>query len=121
MPRFEAREAGFAALGPDATEEGLKGFVNFLQRPAGQSNRQCAVSLWIVGSYRRQRFGLVDARHGFMRFAPSLAALFERCVVQQPLTFQDRFEPTMLTLGPKPVLVSQEHANAPYAATENIQ
>jgi len=26
MPRFEAREAGFAALGPDATEEGLKGF-----------------------------------------------------------------------------------------------
>jgi hypothetical protein len=35
MPRFEAREAGFAALGRDATEEGLKGFVDFLQRPAG--------------------------------------------------------------------------------------
>jgi hypothetical protein len=35
MPRFEAREAGFATLGGDATEEGLKGFVDFLQRPAG--------------------------------------------------------------------------------------
>jgi hypothetical protein len=34
-PRFEAREEGFAVLGRDATEEGLKGFVDFLQRPAG--------------------------------------------------------------------------------------
>jgi len=46
-----------------------------------------------------------------VRFAPSLAARFESCVVQKPLTFQDRFEPTiLLTLGPQPVLVSQEHA-----------
>ena len=52
-----------------------------------------------------------------MRFAPGLAALFESCVVQQPLTFQDCFEPTiLLTLGPQPLLVSQEHANGPYAA-----
>jgi hypothetical protein len=59
----------------------------------------------------------VDARHGPVRFAPGLAALFESCVVQQPLTFQDRFEPTMLlTLRPQPILVSQEHAHAPYAA-----
>ena len=33
--------------------------------------------LVIVGSYCRQQFGLVDARHGPVRFAPSLAALFE--------------------------------------------
>ena len=56
-----------------------------------------------------------------MRFAPSLAALFERCVIQKPLTFQDRFEPwVLMTLGPQPVLVRQEHANAPYAVIENI-
>jgi hypothetical protein len=35
MHRFEAWEASFAALGLNATEEGLKGFVDFLQRPAG--------------------------------------------------------------------------------------
>jgi hypothetical protein len=71
--------------------------------------------LWIIGSYRRQRFGLLDARYGFMRFAPSLAPLFERSVVQKPLTFQDRFEPTiLLTRRPQPVLVGQEHANPPY-------
>jgi hypothetical protein len=52
-----------------------------------------------------------------MRFAPSLAALFERSIVQEPLTFQDRFEPTiLLTLSPQPVLVGQEQANAPYVA-----
>ena len=50
-----------------------------------------------------------------------LAARFESCVVQQPLTFQDRFEPwVLMTLGPQPVLVRQEHANAPYAVIENI-
>ena len=50
-----------------------------------------------------------------------LAARFESCVVQQPLTFQDRFEPwVLMTLGPQPVLVRQEHANAPYAVTQNI-
>jgi hypothetical protein len=65
---------------------------------------------------RRQRFALVDARHGPVRFAPSLAAFFESCVVQQPLTFQDRFEPwVLMTLGPQ-LLVSQEHVNAPHAA-----
>ena len=54
-----------------------------------------------------------------MRFVPSLAAFSESCVIQQPLVFQDRFEPTMLlTLRPQPVLVSQEHANTPYAATK---
>jgi hypothetical protein len=52
--------------------------------------------LWIVGAHRRQRFDLVHPRHGFVRFAPSLAALFERSVVQKPLTSRDRFEPTIL-------------------------
>src|ERR1700746_3845931 len=79
--------------------------------------RQSDVSLWIVGSYRCQRFGLLEVRHGFMRFAPSLAALFERSVVQKPLTSRDRFEPTILmTLRSQPVLVGQEQVNSPYAA-----
>jgi hypothetical protein len=30
-----------------------------------------------------------------VRFAPSLAAHFERSVVRQPLTSKDRFEPTI--------------------------
>lgn len=47
----------------------------------------------LLPELRGQRFGLVDARCGSMQFAPSLAARFESCVPQQPLTFQDHFEP----------------------------
>jgi len=74
-------------------------------------------SLWIKRLVSSSAIYSVDARHGPVRFAPGLAALFESCVVQQPLTFQDRFEPwVLMTLRPQPILVRQEHANAPYAA-----
>ena len=68
-------------------------------------------SLWIKRLVSSSAIYSVDARHGPVRFAPGLAALFESCVVQQPLTYQDRFEPCVLmTLRPQPVLVRQEHA-----------
>ena len=117
---MKREEAGVAALDAECHGRGLTLSIFFSDqrdRFVGDGPYPCGLKARIVVGdlvWSRRVTDQCD-------FAPSLAALFESCVVEQSVTFQDRFEPRVLmAVRPQPVTAHQEQAYTSRAACERV-
>lgn len=106
-----AAKARIAWLGSRlrAPEEAALGLVDLLESPALQAKRDRG-RLRIATPPLRECPALIDVGSRNARLPVGIDALFQRCVVELALSFQDRFEGAMLTpAGHQSVAKGEDH------------